>query len=151
VSDSVRIARLIRDLYRIVAELEEIAPGRRFTPDGHLVGTIGEVVAAERFGLKLMPASTEGYDAIAPDGRTVEIKATQRTSVAIQADVKVPDHLIVMKIEPDGAVNVVYNSHAAPAWDLAGAPQKNGQRRISLAKLEALMADMPSSARLKEL
>ena len=114
-SDSERITRLIRDLYGIVADLEEVAPGRRFTPDGHLVGTIGEVVAAELFGLKLMPASHEGYDACAPDGRTVEIKATQRQSVAIQADVKEPDHLIVMRIEPDGAVNVAYNGPAAPA------------------------------------
>jgi hypothetical protein len=64
VSDTERIDRLIRDLYRIVADLEEIAPGRRFTPDGHVVGTIGELVAAERFGLKLMPASPEGYDAL---------------------------------------------------------------------------------------
>ena len=67
-SDPERIARLIRDLYRVVANLEEIAPGRRFTPDGHLVGTIGEVVAAELFGLALVPASHEGYDASARTG-----------------------------------------------------------------------------------
>ncbi len=79
-SDSERIAPLIRVLYGIVADLEEIAPDRRFTPDGHLVGTIGEVVARELFGLELMPASTEGFDALAPHGRKVEIKATQRQS-----------------------------------------------------------------------
>ena len=102
------------------------------------------------FGLTLMPASNEGYDALAPNGRTVEIKATQRTSVAVQADVEVPDHLVVMKIEPNGAVNVVYNGPAAPAWDLAGAPQKNGQRRISLTRLEALTVEIPASDRLTE-
>ena len=55
-----------------------------------------------------------------------------------------------MRIEPDGAVNVVYNGPAAPAWELAGPRAKTGQRRISLAKLEALMAQTPASARLKE-
>ena len=38
----------IRELYRITAELEEKYPGRCFTPDGHLVGSIGEVYAAEK-------------------------------------------------------------------------------------------------------
>ena len=44
----------IRELYRITAELEEKYPGRRFTPDGHLVGSIGEVYAAEKYGLTLL-------------------------------------------------------------------------------------------------
>ena len=47
-------SRLIRDLYQIVARLEEAFPGRRFTPDGHLVGSLGEVFAAERYGLTLL-------------------------------------------------------------------------------------------------
>jgi len=34
-------------IYRAVTELEALYPGRKFTPDGHLVGSIGEVVAAE--------------------------------------------------------------------------------------------------------
>ena len=33
----------IRELYRITAELEKKYPGRCFTPDGYLVGSIGEV------------------------------------------------------------------------------------------------------------
>jgi hypothetical protein len=38
---------LIRQLYSVVAALEEEEfEGRKFTPDGHLVGSIGEVVAA---------------------------------------------------------------------------------------------------------
>ncbi len=36
---------LIRQLYRVVAQLEAEF-GRKFTPDGHLVGSIGEVIGA---------------------------------------------------------------------------------------------------------
>jgi hypothetical protein len=35
---------LIRQLYSVVVALEEEFEGRKFTPDGHLVGSIGEVV-----------------------------------------------------------------------------------------------------------
>jgi len=40
------IPSLFQELYSIVDRLEELFPGRRFTPDGHLVGSIGEVLAA---------------------------------------------------------------------------------------------------------
>ena len=37
-----RFPEIIRELYRLIDELEQMFPGRHFTPDGHLVGSIGE-------------------------------------------------------------------------------------------------------------
>jgi hypothetical protein len=51
-------------------------PGRKFTPDGHLVGSIGEAIAAEHFGLTLHSMSKAGHDAVDADGREVQIKLT---------------------------------------------------------------------------
>ncbi|WP_203338172.1 DUF6998 domain-containing protein, partial [Nocardioides limicola] len=51
-------------------------PGRKFPLDGHLVGSIGEAAAEAMFDIVLVPASSTGHDAIAGDGRQVEIKAT---------------------------------------------------------------------------
>lgn len=42
----IKIRALIRQLYRVVSDLETEFQGRKFTPDGHLVGSIGEVVAS---------------------------------------------------------------------------------------------------------
>ncbi len=47
----------IAEIFRQVERLERAYPGRKFTPDGHLIGSIGEVIAAEAFDLKLLPAS----------------------------------------------------------------------------------------------
>lgn len=55
---------LIRELFRAAQALADRFPGRPFTPDGHPVGSIGEVLAAERYGLTLQPPSTTGHDAI---------------------------------------------------------------------------------------
>ena len=41
----------VLELVRIVSELETAFPGRHFTLDGHLVGSIGEVMAAYYYGL----------------------------------------------------------------------------------------------------
>ena len=42
-----------------------------------MVGSIGEVLVAENCGLQLLPASHETHHAVVPDGRYVQIKATQ--------------------------------------------------------------------------
>lgn len=51
-------------------------PGLAFTLDGKLVGDIGEAVSAEIFGLRLTPGGGTGIDGYAPDGRSVQVKAT---------------------------------------------------------------------------
>ncbi|WP_417839060.1 DUF6998 domain-containing protein [Tritonibacter scottomollicae] len=66
--DWARVAALLDDLYTAADGLKRIFPGRKFTLDGHLVGRIGEVVAACMFDLSLNPASTHGHDARARDG-----------------------------------------------------------------------------------
>jgi hypothetical protein len=49
-------------IYNAVQELEALYPNRKFTPDGHLVGSIGEVIAAKELGLTLYRASHPGHD-----------------------------------------------------------------------------------------
>ena len=43
----------VQKLVEIVAELEAEFPGRHFTLDEHLVGSIGEVMAAYYYGIEL--------------------------------------------------------------------------------------------------
>jgi hypothetical protein len=59
----VKLPPPVAAIYRAVAELEALYPDRKFTPDGHLVGSIGEVVAAEALSLTLHPSSHPGHDA----------------------------------------------------------------------------------------
>ena len=142
-----RVPELVRKLYALVAEFESLFPGRAFTPDGHLVGSIGEVVAAYMYGLSLHPASAESHDATAPNGRLVQVKATQGKSVALRAE---PEHLVVLLLQQSGEALEVYNGPGALVWQQCGAMQKNGQRPISLTKLRALMTSVQQSKRLPQ-
>lgn len=126
----------IKQLYKITNELEQTYPGRKFTVDGHLVGSIGEVIVAEHYGLSLLPNSTKTHDAISKEGKLVQIKATQVKGVAISSE---PDYLIVIRLLSDGSWEEIYNGPGKVAWDNAGKLQKNGQRNISLSKLQNLM------------
>ena len=140
------VGELLASLYRIVDRLESIFPDRKFTPDGHLVGSIGEVIAARMFGLVLLPASAPDHDARAEDGRQVQIKFTQGTrAVALRAE---PEHLLVLRLAPDRSLEVVYNGKGASPWYQSGKVQSNGQRPISLSRLRAINRGIPERDRL---
>jgi hypothetical protein len=151
VSDPVeRLPALIERLYEVVAEMEALFPGRRFTPDGHLVGSIGEALAAFMFDLTLVTPSTGGYDARTADGRAVEIKATQGDAVSLRGERATAELVVVLRIGKDGSGEVVYAGPAAPVWGAAGAVGSNGQRRIGLSTLGRLVGsrDLPVVRRL---
>ena len=44
-SDIEKLPCLIGELFRIVDNLNKLFPEKPFTPDGHLVGSIGEVIS----------------------------------------------------------------------------------------------------------
>lgn len=140
------IAEKIREIFRIANELEKMYPGRHFTPDGHMVGSIGEVIAADEYGLELFEASHPVHDARAKDGRLVQIKATQGDRVAIS---ECPEYLIVLKIHRDGGFEEVYNGPGEAAWRLVGKRQKTGQCHVSLAKLRSEMVEIPEYSRIR--
>ena len=106
------ITEIIQDLFETVRELEQRYPGRKFSIDGHLLGSLGEVIAAEHYELTLLPNSYEKHDAKDKQGRMVQIKATQINRIAISAE---PDYLIVIQITPDGNWSEIYNGASIAA------------------------------------
>lgn len=127
----------IKALYVITSELERSYPGRKFTIDGHLVGSIGEVIVAEHYGLDLLPNSAKIHDAVSKEGRLVQIKTTQGKRINISSE---PDYVIAIVLHTDGTWEEVYNGPGNLVWNSAGKMQKNGQRPISLSKLRSLMS-----------
>ena len=146
VGDTAQVASKIQELYKIIKELETMFPETRFTLDGHTIGSIGEVLAAEKYGLRLLNNSAEKHDAIAKDGRMIQIKTTQIERISISSK---PDYLIVIQINKEGNGIEIYNGPGQLPWENAGKLQKNGQRMISLSKLKHLMEKVPQEERIK--
>jgi hypothetical protein len=137
VNRRIKLPRPVADIYRAVAELERAYPGRHFTPDGHLVGSLGEVVAREALGIELLPASQKGHDARCPTRGDVQIKITAGNSIALRGPCQ---HLIVFKIVSPEEAELVYDGPGANLWELAGngKTSSSGQRRLSLSRLPAV-------------
>lgn len=140
-----QVPALVRRIYKVTDELARLFPGRPFTPDGHLVGSIGEVLAAYRYDLVLLPPSEPTHDAKTRDGRKVQIKATQRNTIGLRDK---PPHLVVLRLDRNGLFDEVFNGPGSMAWAAAGPKQKNGQRPLSCSKLKQLMQGVPSEQRI---
>ena len=69
--------------------------------------------------------------------RRVQIKATQGRAVALRGDC---DFLLVLKLDPSGGFEEVYNGPGAPVLAIAGKMQSNGQRVVGFLRLNSLAA-----------
>lgn len=149
---SARTAELVDLLHAIVDELETMHPGRHFPLDGHLVGSIGEAAAEAMFTLRLLPSSTAGHDAIASDGRAVEIKATYGdTAVGLRTTSHgAAAALIVLRLSRRASIphEVIYNGGLERVASAAGKVQSNGQARLSLQRLRQLNTTVPDTERV---
>ena len=125
-------------IYRATAELQKRYPGRPFTPDGHLVGSIGEVVAAEALGLTLYPPSHLPRR-LDENGDVQISRLTAGKSVGMYSCC---NRLVVLKVV--SRMEPPRSSTTGPAT-LPGRTQarrqKTGQRPISLARLKKLASE----------
>ena len=128
------IKEKIQKLISIVKELETDFPGRHFTLDGHLVGSIGEVMAAYYSGIELYAASAVVHDGEI-DGKKVQIKISQQDDIVINHE---PEYLIVLYLRKNGDVFEVYNGPGEAPWNSASKRDSHNNRHMRVNKLMEL-------------
>ncbi|CAI8711791.1 DUF6998 domain-containing protein [Pseudomonas sp. IT-P291] len=104
----VKLKAALDTLFKAVAMLRDAFPGKPFTPDGRLVGDIGEVVAQLHYQLTLNEGLTKHHDAISDDGRMVQIKTTFSKHLTFPTK-HVPDYYLGIKMLADGTYEEIYN------------------------------------------
>lgn len=133
-NDITELRRKLEELVQIVNELEEAYPGRHFTLDWHLVGSMGEVLAEYYYGVELYKPSAKKHDGCVR-GKEVQIKATQRDVVLLGEE---PDYLLVLYLANTGAAFEVYNGPGKLAWDSVENKDMRGYKHLRINKLMEL-------------
>lgn len=105
----VKARNVVRDHYRRVLREQGSQVDLRFTLDGNLIGDIGEALAAELFGVRLIETrSTEGIDGHARDGRTVQVKATGTgRGPAFRCTETRADHLLFFSLDLERGTGII--------------------------------------------
>ena len=144
-ANSKRIHQLLNRLYMICDELSEECEGRPCTPSGFCVGTPGEFLAADAFGLKLLPGNSKDFDAETTEGELVQIRTSGKgTYIPIYGGEGL---LIFVKIRKT-TIQLIYGGPAINAWDAARKPNHRGVRTISLKTLKSLHKELPIPLRM---
>ncbi len=116
---------------------------RKFTPDGRLVGDIGEIIAAAFYQVKLHDVGRHDWDGTY-NGKNVQIKATSGKGTYLKEPPKdgfADGLLMVFQINQEtGEFKSVYNGDIQCVWDALNSLKidRTGAKMISLDRLRKL-------------
>lgn len=144
-----KIEEALKGLFSAVSMLQDAYPGKPFTPDGRLVGDIGEVVASLAYGLTLNEGLTKHHDAVTEDGRNVQIKTTFGTSLTFPVH-HIPDYYLGIRMNRDGTFEEIYNGpgHLIQAELSGRKATKTGLHGGLMAMLKRINQVVPNSERI---
>jgi len=132
-------------IYKAVKSLTK-RYGRKFTPDGVLLGTLGEVLAEEKYDLKLLSPKTKDFDATDCRGRKVQIRCNQRNTTPIKKGAT-KGVFLALKLLPDGSIKEIFNGPASAVHQLTVGRKADSAGFVELShdKLRKLMESVPES------
>jgi len=132
--------KAVKNVFDSCKNLSKFCGGvRKFTPDGRMVGDIGEVIAERFYGVELYKEGANHWDGKCKN-RNVQIKTTGRNETYLR---KPPEEgfgnglLMVFQINKlNGKHELIYSGKIQKVWDYLGGSGK--ERTISLDRLKTL-------------
>lgn len=150
IADLVEARNRVRDYYKELLAEGGHEVSLKYTLDGKLVGDIGEALAVELFGIRLVDGKSHpGIDGYSKDKRSVQVKATGRGYGPTFRPVEQrADHLIFFDLDFERSEGTVfYNGPEQPVIATLPANWKD-QRMVSRKQLAELDANLTDSDRL---
>ena len=133
-----KMLMIYKNMVSEVSDLEKLFPGRHFTLDGHLIGSIGEAFAKEYYGIDLAVASNPIYDGTI-NGYYVQIKTVQQDRVVIRyassEEINSKLLLLVLYLNKTGTFYEVFNGPVEVLLNSKINIDKNSCIHISVNKL----------------
>ncbi|WP_286799493.1 DUF6998 domain-containing protein [Oceanicaulis sp. UBA2681] len=128
------IKHILATLFAAQNALKALAPDYKWAGMGNLLGDYGEFVCVEHYELTKAPAGASGYDAITPDGQTVQIKTCYASSqIGFRGEA---DLLLVIQVQADGTWEEVYFGPFGPILDGARYSARDNKHTMTLSKLK---------------
>ena len=132
------IKHIMATVFSAQNALRSLAPDYKWAGMGNLLGDYGEFICVEAYGLTKAPPGSNGYDALTPNGRKVQIK-TNHASGTIgfrgQADL-----MLVIYVGNDGEFSEIYYGDFAVVQANANHSKRDNKSVITVSKLRQLAA-----------
>lgn len=137
--DPFEFKKKIASIYEVANELGREFEISKCTPDGHLLGAIGQIAAKMAFGLNFGSGMKEHNCTWSKKNQliNVQVRSTGRGSVALR---KEPEYLIAFEISESGKIYLLYNGPGNFVWEIVKKqkqPQKYASKnQLSIAQSE---------------
>ena len=139
---------IYKNMVSEVEKLEEMFPGRSFTLDGHLIGSIGEAVAKYYYGIDLVETNKKAIDGFYR-GETVQIKTVQQDLVSIDlSNIKDLKYLLVLYLNKNGIAYEVYNGPIETVLKNAPKANSHGYTQFRVNRLLDLSKNVKEEERI---
>ena len=127
--------------------LRDLAPNFRWAGMGNLLGDYGEFYCIENYGLTKAPPGSAGFDAIMPDGRTVQIKTNHASkTVGFRGNA---DLMLAVYVSEVGEVEQIYFGKFDKVAEASNYSARDNKRSITVTKLrklaESVAQELPAS------
>lgn len=130
------IKHIMATVFSAQNALRSLAPDYKWAGMGNLLGDYGEFICVEAYGLTKAPPGSNGFDALTPDGRKVQIK-TNHASGTIgfrgQADL-----MLVIYVGNDGEFSEIYYGDFAVVQANANYSKRDNKSVITVSKLRQI-------------
>lgn len=129
------VKHIVASLYAAQNALRALAPAYDWRGMGNVLGDYGEYIACEQYGFVRAP-KTAAHDAVAKDGRTVQIKTNHAADqIGFRGNA---DMLLVLHVNSDGSWEEIYYGDFAVVRQLARYSARDNKWMVSIRKLRAL-------------
>ncbi len=133
-------------IYQTASELGSEFNITTCTPDGHLLGAIGQIAAKIAFGLNF-GSNVKGHNCTYSDQNriiNIQVRCTGRGSIALR---KEPEYLIALEISESGRIYLLYNGPGNFVWEKIK-NQKQPQKYASKNQLKGAQSEVSVKAQI---
>lgn len=130
------VKHIMATIFAAQNALRELAPDFRWAGMGNVLGDYGEFYCLENYDLQKAPSGSSGFDAITPDGQSVQIKANHASStIGFRGEA---DLMLVVHVNDDGEVTTIYYGSFASVAEASSISARDNKRTITITKLKKL-------------
>tara|TARA_B100000287_G_scaffold208598_1_gene196861 strand:- start:136 stop:576 length:441 start_codon:yes stop_codon:yes gene_type:complete len=130
------IKHIMATIFSAQNALRSLAPEFKWAGMGNLLGDYGEYICIEVYGLKKAPAGSDGYDAINPEGKTVQIKTNHAAKmVGYRGDA---DLFLAIHVDVNGNYEEIYYGDFDIVKENSNFSKRDNKRTITISKLKKL-------------
>lgn len=136
----------IASIYNIANELGKEFKITKCTPDGHLLGAIGQIAAKMAFELDFGSERTEHNCTWTSDDGTkidIQVRSSGKGSIAIREE---PEYLIAIGINENGKLQLLYNGPGKYVWEII---EKQNQSQKSASNNQLKLAQLKADTKFK--